>query len=325
MLARRVVVAFVLALGGGAALSAVALAYISSSLDDTVAVHDSLVLRALLVFRQTLAQTVSVHESLTTLPVMARRQSGSDRVRVGEVLSYQVVAADTTPPQLTVPANITKEATAPGGAVATYSASATDIVDGALAVSCTPASGSTFALGATTVNCSATDAHGNTGSGSFTVTVQDTTPPTIDASHLLMADSGAIFVPGPTNWSAQNLVPDCTDAVGVTTHNVLSTEGANQTFIARCGDAAGNTASHTFAGVNVDKTPAPTPTVSAPANNSTYLVGQHPILAVYSCAADSLSGLKSCTAAVTPGGLTVASGGQLDTSTAGRKTLVVTA
>src|SRR5207248_1054936 len=101
--------------------------------------------------------------------------------------SFTVTVQDTTAPALSLPTNITKEATAPGGAVATYSASATDIVDGALAVSCTPASGSTFALGAATVNCSATDAHGNTGTGSFTVTVQDTTPPTIDASHLLMA------------------------------------------------------------------------------------------------------------------------------------------
>ena len=38
-------------------------------------------------------------------------------------------------------------------------------------VTCTPPSGSIFAPGATTVNCSATDSHGNTASGSFTVTV----------------------------------------------------------------------------------------------------------------------------------------------------------
>jgi hypothetical protein len=38
-------------------------------------------------------------------------------------------------------------------------------------VTCTPASGSTFPLGATTVTCSATDTAGNTGSSTFTVTV----------------------------------------------------------------------------------------------------------------------------------------------------------
>jgi len=61
----------------------------------------------------------------------------------------------------------------------TYTATATDLVDGSVAVTCSPASGSTFPLGTTTVQCTATDAHNNTAHGSFTVKVQDTTPPTI--------------------------------------------------------------------------------------------------------------------------------------------------
>jgi len=99
--------------------------------------------------------------------------------------TFHVTVVDTTPPALTLPANITAEATSASGAVVTYTASATDLVDGSVAVTCTPASGSTFPLGTTTVQCSATDAHGNIGHGSFTVTVQDTTPPqilSIDAS-----------------------------------------------------------------------------------------------------------------------------------------------
>src|SRR5262249_4546457 len=40
-----------------------------------------------------------------------------------------------------------------------------------LPVTCTPASGATFPIAATVVACSATDAHGNRASGSFTVTV----------------------------------------------------------------------------------------------------------------------------------------------------------
>jgi hypothetical protein len=55
---------------------------------------------------------------------------------------------------------------------ATFQAEATDVVDGSVAVSCTPASGSTFPIGTTTVNCSATDAAGNTAEGSFTVNVR---------------------------------------------------------------------------------------------------------------------------------------------------------
>ncbi|MEW5849601.1 MAG: HYR domain-containing protein [Myxococcota bacterium] len=90
------------------------------------------------------------------------------------------VASDTTPPVVSVPNNITAEATSASGATVTFSASATDDVDGSLTPTCSPASGSTFVLGTTTVTCSATDAAGNTGSASFSVTVQDTTPPALN-------------------------------------------------------------------------------------------------------------------------------------------------
>jgi hypothetical protein len=78
---------------------------------------------------------------------------------------------DTTPPVLTLPADIITEATSPSGAIVTYSAAAVDAVDGPVAVTCTPASGSTFAMGTTVVNCSAADHVGNTQNGSFSVLV----------------------------------------------------------------------------------------------------------------------------------------------------------
>ncbi len=52
--------------------------------------------------------------------------------------------SDTTPPVITVPADITAEATGPSGAMVTYSASALDLVDGAVAANCVPSSASTF-------------------------------------------------------------------------------------------------------------------------------------------------------------------------------------
>ena len=55
---------------------------------------------------------------------------------------------DTTAPTVIVPADITAEATGATGAVVTFVVTATDMVDGALTPSCTPASGSTFPLGA---------------------------------------------------------------------------------------------------------------------------------------------------------------------------------
>ena len=65
---------------------------------------------------------------------------------------------DSTPPELTVPAlPVIVDATSPAGAVVTYSVSATDVVDPAPTVACTPPSGTTFAIGNTTVTCTATD------------------------------------------------------------------------------------------------------------------------------------------------------------------------
>ncbi|MBV8518046.1 MAG: HYR domain-containing protein [Acidobacteria bacterium] len=81
------------------------------------------------------------------------------------------------PPVLNLPGNITAEATSPSGAVVNYTVTAT--ADGVVA--CTPPSGSTFALGTTTVNCTATNSAGST-SGSFTVTVVDTTPPVVTST-----------------------------------------------------------------------------------------------------------------------------------------------
>jgi hypothetical protein len=93
--------------------------------------------------------------------------------------SFDVTVEDDGPPTLTVPADQVLEATQSGGAVATFSATANDLVDGAVAPSCAPASGSLFALGTTTVWCTASDAAGNEASGSFTVTVRDTAAPAI--------------------------------------------------------------------------------------------------------------------------------------------------
>ena len=74
----------------------------------------------------------------------------------------------------------------------------------------------------------------------------------------------------------------------------------------------------------ITATPPPAPTIGAPPEGASYLVGQHPTVASYSCSAGTLP-IGSCTAQVSPGGRVVTNGGQLDTITAGRKTLTVTA
>jgi hypothetical protein len=97
-------------------------------------------------------------------------------------LSPFVLAEANQPPVITVPADQTVEATSASGAVVTYTATATDDFDSSVIVNCSPTSGSTFAIGTTTVQCAATDSAGNAAiQKSFKVTVRDTTPPTIAA------------------------------------------------------------------------------------------------------------------------------------------------
>jgi hypothetical protein len=92
-----------------------------------------------------------------------------------------VVTGDTTLPVVNCPtAPVLAECAGPQGTPVIYTVpTATDNCDGALAVTCTPPSGSVFMLGDTTVACEATDITGNKGTCSFIVRVVDTVAPEI--------------------------------------------------------------------------------------------------------------------------------------------------
>ena len=83
-----------------------------------------------------------------------------------------VTIQDTTPPTLSgVPGTINATATRANGAIVTYTApTATDLV-GPVTLNCSPASGSLFPLGTSTVTCTATDAAGNQATATFPVKV----------------------------------------------------------------------------------------------------------------------------------------------------------
>ena len=170
--------------------------------------------------------------------------------------TFKVTVADTTKPELTLPENITEEATGPSGAAVSFNATATDAVDPNVNVTCDPASGSTFALGTTTVDCKATDAANNTATGSFTVKVQDTTPP-----KLTLPDNITEEATGPNgnvvtyNATASDLVSgsvnvNCAPASGSTFAIATTTVDCSAT------DAANNEATGSFT-VKVQDTIAP--------------------------------------------------------------------
>ena len=166
------------------------------------------------------------------------------------------VSADSTPPVLSLPANITAEATSAAGAVVTYSASANDDTDGSVPVICNPASGSTFALGTTTVQCSATDAHNNTANGSFTVTVRDTTGPVLSLPANITAEATSASGRVVTYTASANDAVD--GAVSVTCNPASGSTFAIATTTVQCSatDAHHNTSNGSFT-VTVRDTTAP--------------------------------------------------------------------
>lgn len=139
--------------------------------------------------------------------------------------SFKVTVADTRGPKLHLPRNFSVPATSAGGAAVTYSATAEDDVDGAVAVSCAPASGSVFAVGTTPVQCMASDSRNNKSSGGFSVTVIAQPPPPPPPLHDITAEAtgpnGAVVtftVAGPNDQDDENGRPigtgNCNPASG---------------------------------------------------------------------------------------------------------------
>lgn len=166
---------------------------------------------------------------------------------------------DTTKPVIAFHENIGSiEATSASGAVATYtSPSATDNIDATAPATCSPLSGTTFALGQTTITCNKTDTAGNAATPTtFTVTVVDSTKPVI-------ADHAGIttLATSPSGASVTYTAPLATDNVD-TTSAASCTPASDSTFpigdtTVTCTktDAAGNNATPTTFTVTVNRNP----------------------------------------------------------------------
>lgn len=159
---------------------------------------------------------------------------------------FTVHVLDTTPPAVDVPSGRTAEATGPDGAAVSFSVTATDLVDGATDVSCDHQSGDVFPLGTTVVTCSSADTRGNTGTGSFEVSVSDTTAPAlslpgdINAGATSAAGAPVTYAASATDLVDPSVVTDCIPASGSIFAPGATTVNCSAT------DAAGNTAAGSF-------------------------------------------------------------------------------
>ncbi len=177
--------------------------------------------------------------------------------------SFTVTVNDTQSPTISCPANISV-GNAPGlcSATVSFTVGANDNCPGVTVVA-NPASGSSFPVGTTTVNATATDASGNTAMCSFTVTVADTQNPTISCPANITVNNA----PGQCSAIVNFTVGAADNCPGVT---VVSSPASGSAFPvgtttvnSTATDAAGRTATCSFT-VTVNDTQ--NPVITCPAN-----------------------------------------------------------
>lgn len=157
--------------------------------------------------------------------------------------TFNIIVSDVGTPVLSLPENIVMEATGPDGSAVTFNATASDIGDAtSTAVSCTPASGSVFSLGGTTVSCNSQDSASNTANGSFSVTIQDTTAPniTVLGDNPVFISKGSVYT--DTGATSTDLVDGDTTSKVSSTSTVDTSVTGTYSVIYSVTDTAGNTA-----------------------------------------------------------------------------------
>ena len=180
--------------------------------------------------------------------------------------SFHVTVQDTTAPTISGADDVTAEATGPSGAAVSFNPTASDLVDGSITPNCDHTSGDTYPLGSTTVTCTATDSHSNQAQASFTVKVEDTTPPILSG----VPSPGPIEATGPAGSQVFFTAPTASDTVDPGPLGVACAPPSGSTFalgsttvICTSSDASGNQGAASFAVHVVDTTP---PTLSLPSD-----------------------------------------------------------
>ncbi len=118
----------------------------------------------------------------------------------GPSCSFTVTVNDTQAPVVTPSGDRSVVATSPNGMAVTFAAPTATDNCGAPTVTCSPASGSTFPIGTTTVTCTATDAAANSSAYAFTVSVLQR-----DTVGIYMSQTSAWFLHNTNTLGAADL------------------------------------------------------------------------------------------------------------------------
>ncbi len=121
---------------------------------------------------------------------------------------------NSTPPTIKVPAEIVKLAETSEGATVAYEVTATDPNDLVRTLTCTPASGSFFPVGTTTVTCTAVDGHENTAKAEFKVKITPKAPAVVTGKASSVTQTSASLKATVNPDSA--LVSECKFEYGTT-------------------------------------------------------------------------------------------------------------
>ena len=213
----------------------------------------------------------------TTIACTATDVTGNVATTSFDVVVSTTAFVDTTPPVVNVPNDLTFTTTTDSRTISvsefssvggTFPPSAVDDVDGTVNASCAANSsirGGNFAnfigtlhpeywswenwpVDTTTVTCTATDAAGNAGSASFTITVNqvalDTTPPTINIPSdivngitLTASDSSGAVIGGSAMGNINSI--SASDNVGIADYRISGTESFLSDWSATSGYSGG--------------------------------------------------------------------------------------
>lgn len=211
-------------------------------------------------------------QTVYTMPVIVTGDANhtlafnsTDKAGNAELPHMIFIAIDTTPPVITVPSDVIKEASGPLTRTALGTATAIDAIDGPVTV--TSNATARYPVGTTVIQYSAVDLAGNAASAFQHVTITDTTPPSLQLPAQITAQatgpSGATvsYMANATDLVDGPIIPVCSPSSGSTFAY------GNTTVTCTATDSHGNTATGTF-DVNVQNKIPPTISIASPAGNS---------------------------------------------------------